>query len=561
MPMPPHITDTTILPYGYVLQNYRIEDLLGRGGFGITYRAIDLNLEKTVAIKEYFPKDIAFRHIDHTVQLIAESCNKDYYNGLKRFIHEARTISRFEHVNFARVYSFFEMNNTGYMVMKYEKGHSLKEIRKNRQFTEKELNDIILQILDALERLHNENFIHRDIKPENIILREDGTPVLIDFGSARPAHGQTERNLTCLVSPGYAPIEQYTGDHKRDKQGPWTDIYSLSATIYYAVSGISPSTAIDRGDSILQTGGDTYIPIELIAKKQYSRQFLKAIDYGMTFKHKERPQSISDWRAMFETRQAYRGVSGGKEKEIGGFDLRKAILVHGDKSGYAKDSNLLSSWMSGKKVYVAVFISLIIMLVLLFYADIGSMPGSENKEVLLNNGMISRAHQLIIQKGALLKQNFENIVDSITQNDLESDNFKTAVNTLKPLAESGHAFAQYDLGIIYFIRDANESLKWFSMAANQGYAKAQKQLGFIYDNGINVKEDNEKAFHWYKLAAEQGNAEAQFMLGTMYLNGEGVGKDVTEAEKWLSRAGQKGYENARESIQQFNKQLELINKS
>ena len=84
--MPPHITDTTILPYGYVLQNYRIEDLLGRGGFGITYRAIDLNLEKTVAIKEYFPKDIAFRHIDHTVQLIAESCNKDYYNGLKRFI-------------------------------------------------------------------------------------------------------------------------------------------------------------------------------------------------------------------------------------------------------------------------------------------------------------------------------------------------------------------------------------------------------------------------------------------------------------------------------------------
>ncbi len=253
---------SNLLPENHILHYCKIESVLGRGGFGITYLAHDNNLEKPVAIKEYFPNDIAIRQSDFSVQPLAKKYKDIYIKGRNDFILEARTVSRFEHANIARVYSLFEENNSGYMIMKYEKGLNIKEIRKTRQFTENEILNIVSNILDALELLHNGDFIHRDIKPENIIIREDSTPVLIDFGSARNSQGQTERNLTCLISPGYAPIEQYLTNKKAEQQGPWTDIYGLSATLYYMISGISPSAAINRGDAILQTGRDTFVSIE-----------------------------------------------------------------------------------------------------------------------------------------------------------------------------------------------------------------------------------------------------------------------------------------------------------
>jgi hypothetical protein len=144
---------------------------------------------------------------------------------------------------------------------------------------------------------------------------------------------------------------------------------------------------------------------------------------------------------------------------------------------------------------------------------------------------------------------------------VDSENFREAVNTLIPRAESGHAYAQYDLGIIFFIRDIDESLKWYRLAAEQGHIRAQKQLGFIYDNGLRVAENNEVAFKWYNLAAEQGDPEAQFMLGTMYMSGEGIKKDMDKARDWLHMAGDRGYENARETLKQIEKQKQLVNSS
>jgi hypothetical protein len=186
------------------------------------------------------------------------------------------------------------------MVMEYEHGEPMDALLKNRQTIEEEkLRSILMPMLDGLEEVHKEGFIHRDIKPPNIYIRTDGSPVLLDFGSARQSLGIQTKTLTTLVSPGYAPFEQYTS--KSDKQGPWTDIYGLGATMYRAVTGIGPTDAMDRSEALLHTNKDGYVSASKIAYENYSEEFLAAIDHSMMFKTDERPQSIGEWRQELDT--------------------------------------------------------------------------------------------------------------------------------------------------------------------------------------------------------------------------------------------------------------------
>ena len=183
--------------------------MLGQGGFGITYLARDTNLDQPVAIKEYLPTDVATRKADSTVRPRADDQTDRFRWGLDRFIREARTLARFDHPNIVRVYSVFEFNNTAYMVMRFEEGENLASLlERRRTLPEAELLRVLLPVLDGLELIHNAGFIHRDIKPDNIHIRTDGSPVLLDFGSARASLGQG-RTVTILVAPGYSPFEQY----------------------------------------------------------------------------------------------------------------------------------------------------------------------------------------------------------------------------------------------------------------------------------------------------------------------------------------------------------------
>jgi len=225
---------------GYELHWYHIIKILGQGGFGITYLAHDTNLDQHVAIKEYLPTDLAVRDNDVSVHPVSEGHRESYQWGLERFISEARTLAKFKHPNIVRVLSVFTENNTAYMVMEYEHGEPMDALLKNRKTIEEEkLKSILMPMLDGLEEVHKTGFIHRDIKPPNIYIRTDGSPVLLDFGSARQSLGIQTKTLTTMVSPGYAPFEQYTS--KSDKQGPWTDIYGLGATMYRAVTGVGLS--------------------------------------------------------------------------------------------------------------------------------------------------------------------------------------------------------------------------------------------------------------------------------------------------------------------------------
>lgn len=283
---------------GYLLHWYQIKEILGQGGFGITYLAHDNNLDKDVAIKEYLPIELAVREGDFSVHPVSDEHGKQYKWGLDRFISEARTLAKFEHPNIVRVHSVFEENNSAYMIMAYEKGQSLQQkLAGKKTLEEAELLKIIVPIMGGLEIVHSLGFIHRDIKPDNIYIRNDGSPVLLDFGSARQALGEQTKTLTSLVSPGYAPFEQYFS--KSDEQGPWTDIYGMGATLYRAVIGVAPMDAVDRSKSILKTSKDTILSATELVKDRYSERFLKAIDHAIQFKAEERPQTIAEWKAEF----------------------------------------------------------------------------------------------------------------------------------------------------------------------------------------------------------------------------------------------------------------------
>ena len=199
--------------------------------------------------------ELAVRERDASVQPASDTHGERFKWGLDRFMAEAQTLARFKHPNIVRVLAVFEANGTGYMVMEYEHGDTLHEILTRRQTLEEdELLDIVLPILGGLEKVHERGFIHRDIKPANIFIREDGSPVLIDFGSARQVLGAETRALT-TSGPAMRLSEQYFS--KGEQQGPWTDIYGLGATLFRAVTGQRPQDAVDRSRAILEAARDT----------------------------------------------------------------------------------------------------------------------------------------------------------------------------------------------------------------------------------------------------------------------------------------------------------------
>ena len=287
------------LPPGTVIGKYRFDGVLGQGGFGITYLGEDTALRRAVAIKEYLPAELAMRVGGTTVKPLTGARVDTFGWGLNRFLDEARTLAQFHHPNIVAVHDVFEQNGTAYMVMQHEAGEGLDAALKARRYRdEAELRALLAPLLEGLEKVHAAGFVHRDIKPANIIIRTDGTPVLIDFGSAREAVGAETRTLTAMVSEGYAPFEQYNQTRDNNRQGPWTDIYSLGAMLYRAVTGRAPAGALVRAHTLLDGNPDPVVPAAQAAAGSYSLGFLRAIDAALAFRAEDRPQSVAAWREM-----------------------------------------------------------------------------------------------------------------------------------------------------------------------------------------------------------------------------------------------------------------------
>jgi serine/threonine protein kinase len=312
------MTNLLALPTGTVLaDDYRIERVLGAGGFGITYLAEEKPLARLVTIKEYFPADYAARDGDVEASPRSQDCEGDYRWGLDRFLEEAQTLAKFDHPNIVRVYRYFRANNTGYMVLHFEEGQSFKSWLKSlgRAPRQHELDRIISPLLDALELIHNADFLHRDIAPDNIIIRKDGSPVLIDFGSARGEIAQHSMTVSALVKPGYSPYEQYATTSRQ--QGPWSDIYSFGATLYQAVTSKRPPDAPSR------MVADELVPARDAALSSYRPTFLAGIDRALALEVTDRPRSIVAWRT--DLLRGYEAATTGPTTAARDIDAEAAI--------------------------------------------------------------------------------------------------------------------------------------------------------------------------------------------------------------------------------------------
>ena len=268
---------------------YRIVSVLGQGSFGITYRAIDGELGREVAIKEYLPAALAVRQDGTTVAPRSGSAAADFAWGRDRFIAEGRTLAAFHRLpGVVQVHDFLEANGTAYLVMELVRGRTLLEqIERQGPLDAAGLDGILSTLLDGLEQVHEVGFLHRDIKPANVLVDGHGHPVLIDFGASRAAVAGRSQAMTAIFTPGYAAVEQFTAA----TQGPWTDIYGLAATVHHAITGRAPPNAIDR---IID---DTYVALA-DSGLPFPRTLLAGIDAGLAVRAADRPQSIAAWRKI-----------------------------------------------------------------------------------------------------------------------------------------------------------------------------------------------------------------------------------------------------------------------
>lgn len=278
------------LPPGTRIDHYVIRDVLGSGGFAVTYLAEHEVLGKRYAIKEYFPASFCYR--DGSTIHPLESSLATYNWGLDRFTSEARALARFKHPAIVDVASIFEANGTAYIVLALEKGRALSDWLRQlpRPPSQAELDAIVRPLLAALDDIHRHNLMHRDIAPDNIIMRDDGTPVLIDFGAAREAVRGQSKIISAIVKHGYSPPEQYSS--RPELQGAWTDIYALAATLYRLVAGRMPAESPDR---MLK---DELRPVAELARGHYRAAFLEAIDWGLRLRIEDRPQNVGEWRRL-----------------------------------------------------------------------------------------------------------------------------------------------------------------------------------------------------------------------------------------------------------------------
>jgi non-specific serine/threonine protein kinase len=284
------------LASGVQVGEYRLQGVVGEGGFGIVYRARDLSLDRIVAIKEYMPSTLAGRMSSNQIHVRAQ--HKGAFDaGLRSFINEARLLAKFSHPALVHVYRFFEANGTAYMVMRYYEGQTFRAFLSDQAngLNERWLCAMLSPILDVLEMLHEADCFHRDIAPDNVFLQASGMPVLLDFGAARRIIGDMTQALTMVLKPGFAPIEQYADDGGMP-QGAWTDVYQLGAMLYLAITGKVPTTSVARMISD---------PVQLLTPTDYpgySAQFLQGVHRALAVKPTERPQSIAELKALLGIR-------------------------------------------------------------------------------------------------------------------------------------------------------------------------------------------------------------------------------------------------------------------
>ena len=526
---------------------YRIEKSLGQGGFGITYLATQVNLNRQVAIEEFYPKDFCDTS---QVRLTPKPGDEELVARFKRkFISEARNVAKLDHPNIVKIYDVFEENSTAYFVMEYVEGESLDAMAKRGAMSEADALHYIIPIARALEYVHSEIMTHLDVKPANIMVRrKNNTPVLIDFGLAkqydRTTGGETSTSFVGL-SPGYAPIEQYNQGGV-NTFSPQIDVYALGATLYRLVTGTTPPEPTMRESQDIKVAA------------QISAGTRNAIQHAMRMFKSNRTPSMTAFIAELSATPTPQTIPQPQP-------VTQSIEVNAPHKWKSKLRNFLIRAISALAIIGVAILGIDIFdyLMMVIRANNGDVEyqmslgnyyhrgGGILGEILHDKYAAIKWYRKAAEQGYARAQC--KLGHSYRLGEGVGQDYAMAVEWYRKAAEQGYVPAQNGLGICYdngfgVEQDYAKAVEWYRKAVVQGYAPAQDNLGTCYECGRGVKQDYAKAVEWYRKAAEQGYARAQYNLGDCYENGRGVEKNRYKAVEWYQQAAARGNENAKRRL-------------
>ena len=582
------------LPAGTRLEEFEVERVLGTGGFGITYLARDTSLGRKVVIKENLPSAFAFRDTASGTVRSRSGLTEDEDNfrwSMENFLREADTLASLDHPGIVPVLRKFEANGTAYFVMPYMEGLPLDELMKNRrergeEISDDELRGLLEHVLDALGYLHARGIYHRDIKPGNILVTKEGVPILIDFGSARQR--LSERSMTVVESAGYTPFEQL---QSRGNVGPWSDLYSLGATVAKAITGEAPPKAADR---ILD---DPWVALAQRGKLRgrYSGELLESIDRALDPQVSPRFQEAGGWLRALQGERIAPGRDGSTSPATPAKLQPSSEEVPGSPAGVPVSVGAVSPGPKGKGKGLLVVVAAAALLAMVGVGVVltGNTQEEEERVSLAQEEKVRLAQEERVRLAqeekvaarkkaeaaeAARKKVEEELAarkkaeeerkrrEAVITKALElvvlgekfAPDFFTQVDreVLSSAAEGSDPRAQYVWGRLHdssvgLLNDDKEAVKWYRKAAEQDYAPAQYNLGVMYATGRGVAKDDVEAVKWYRKAAEQGVALAQANLGWMYASGRGVAEDDAEAVKWYRKAAAQGDAKAKAALRRL----------
>ena len=524
------IDQRNALPVGYQFDGYRIESILGAGGFGITYKAVETSINRTVAIKEFLPAGMAWRdHTDHTVHAISDMDTETLNWGRNSFQREAETLVNFRHENVVSVLRFFEANSTAYMVMNYEDGESLGNIlRDTGTLDQDEMEEVLFPLLNALEDVHHKGFLHRDIKPSNIYIRRDGSPVLLDFGAAKEALGERSHSLNVVLTPPFAPMEQYS---RGEPLGPWTDIYALGMTLVVCATNVDQPDAMARSNAIMGGRADPMKEPARALGKKFSDNFKEAVSYATRLLQEDRPQTVAEWRRCFREGDAPEATRIlGASEALG----RPAESRMGDRAAGNAPPKRSAAWP------IAAGVAALLGIAGVGYGLWKAQAGGDAERLQAQLTSMTASRDQAQQALATAKGQLRGVADANAARARanmiaasEMIDHRNAYQSRKDEANRLHQDAQRQ----YFDRrNYKEAHRLYLRAANMGHAEAQSVIAYMYYIGQGVEKDLKLAFAWNRRAAELGNAAAKTTLAHLYTVGHGTPKDYALAMVWAGRA-------------------------
>ena len=560
-----HLQPNTTLQGG----KYRIERVLGQGGFGITYLAQNTVFDVNVAIKEFFMKDENDR--DGSLVTMPNSTKTELFLGQKeKFKKEAKRMFAIKNEHIVAVHDLFEENGTAYYVMDYVDGENLSARlkRTGKPMSEEEVSKILPQILDALQTVHDAGIWHLDLKPVNIMLDKEGNVKLIDFGASKQLNAQKGGATTSTAisyTNGYAPREQMEQNY--DKFGPWTDLYALGATLYNLLTNKRPPLPTDIDDDVSKDKHDS-----LLLPANLSYNMKNCILWLMQTDRMKRPQSVKSLLNRIHENKAETAINDSSDNPLDAKDYIDFIHKEDEDTilesfSWKKDTekegrqiqlkdeahNKEIEVKNNKKwwIYIAAIVAITCAGVYLYnkpnYEDEYS---SAYKTFRASNSTKEEKEQSIKKFTELAEKEYGPAIymlGIVSKDSIESEKYFTeSMKYLQQEAEAGDMYAQCCLGeyIIQDSRKAKEAFSWFMKAAEKGLPVAMINVGDCYITGNGIDRDNRKALLWYEKASQSGDDQAQRNLGYFYESGMLDVVDSTKAYKWFEQSAKLGNANS-----------------